>query len=506
MKVAVENVAIESVGADAIVVNLFKGVTAPAGATGAVDGALGGAIADVIAAGDFEGKLGDTVTLYTRGALPAARVIVVGLGEKEDFDAEAARRAAAAAARAASGGGVTRLATIAHGAGIGGLDDAVAAQATVEGTLLALYSFGQYKTKKEPDRSPEELVLVEAGADKVDAMRAGAAVAEATAAGVRLARDMGNHPANTATPTFLADHVRQLAERYGMRFEAWDRDRIVSSGMGAFAAVNQGSAEPPRLIIAEHAPAGHESDPPLVLVGKALTFDTGGISLKPGAGMGAMKFDMCGGAAVIGALEAVGRLRLPARVIAVLGSTDNMPDGNAVHPGDIVTAMNGKTIEVLNTDAEGRLVLADLLSYAGTLSPKPAAVVDLATLTGAIVIALGNVAAGLFPNDDVLAAELERAASASGDRVWRLPMWKAYARTLPGDTADLRNVVDKAPAPAGSIYGAKFLEEFVDYPWAHIDIAGVAWHSDEAPYQPKTGATGFGVRLLVEWLRGRAGA
>jgi leucyl aminopeptidase len=276
--------------------------------------------------------------------------------------------------------------------------------------------------------------------------------------------------------------------------------------MGAFAAVNQGSAEPPRLIIVEHAPTGHESDPPLVLVGKGLTFDTGGISLKPGAGMGAMKFDMCGGGAVAGAMEAVGRLKLPARVIAIIGSTDNMPDGAAVRPGDIVKAMNGKTIEVLNTDAEGRLVLADLLSYAATLTPKPAAVVDMATLTGAIVVALGHVAAGLFPNNDALASELERAADSSGDRVWRFPMWKAYGRTLVGDTADLQNIAEgKAPSPAGSIFGAKFLEEFVDYPWAHLDIAGVAWHSDEVPYNPK-GATGFGVRLMVEWLRGRARA
>jgi leucyl aminopeptidase len=289
-----------------------------------------------------------------------------------------------------------------------------------------------------------------------------------------------------------------------MRWEAWDRERIANEGMGGLTAVAQGAHEAPRFIILEHAPAGHESDPPVVLVGKAITFDTGGISLKPGAGMGKMKFDMCGGAAVLGAFEAIGRMGLPVRVVGLVASAENMPGGNAIRPGDIITALNGKTIEILNTDAEGRLVLADALSYAGArLTPKPSAVVDLATLTGAIIIALGHAAGGLFGNDDGLAAALARAGDDTGERLWRLPTWKVYGRAVKSKVADLQNVVDKRPSPAGSIFAAKFLEEFVDYPWAHLDIAGVAWdHEDVAYITP--GATGFGVRLLVDWLRTRA--
>jgi leucyl aminopeptidase len=505
MNVTMREAELQSVEADAIVVNLFQGVQRPAGATGAIDAALGGAITELIASGDLTGKLGRTATLYSRGAIPAARVVVVGLGPSAEFDLEAARRAAAKAALAARRTGARRLATVAHGAGIGGLDPAAAAQATVEGTLLALYEFREYKTRPatEPP-APEEVVVCALPGPPADAVRRGVERGEAIGAAVRLARDLGNHPPNRATPAYLAERAGEIAARHGMAMEVWERDRIVAEGMGALASVNQGSAEPPRFIRLEHAPPGHEADAPLVIAGKAVTFDTGGISLKPGLGMAAMKFDMCGGAAVLGTLEAAGRLALPARVIGLIGATDNMPDGKATHPGDIVKALNGKTIEVINTDAEGRLVLADVLSYAGRLTPRPAAVVDLATLTGAIVVALGHVAGGLFANDDALAAQLSQSGDSTGERLWRMPLWKAYQRTLKGDTADLRNVVDKRPSPAGAIFGAKFLEEFVDYPWAHLDIAGVAWESDDVPYSPK-GATGFGVRLLADWLARRAG-
>ncbi|MFQ5459677.1 MAG: leucyl aminopeptidase, partial [Anaerolineae bacterium] len=464
MKVTVDRVDVDAVKADAVVVNLFEGVTTPGGATGALDAAMGSAISDVIASGDFRGKLGDTVVLYSRGAVAAGRVILVGLGKAAEFGLEEVRRAAAEAALKAKELEVERLATIAHGAGVGGLDPAAAAQATVEGTWLALYTFRDYKTEAPKVTPPAELIIVERNEERVGALAAGAAVGEATAAGATLARDLGNHPANTATPTFLADQARTMAEGFGMSWEAWGRERIVAEGMGALASVNQGSAEEPRLIIVEHAPAGHEADPPLVLVGKAITFDTGGISLKPGMGMGRMKFDMCGGGAVLGTLEAVGRLALPARIVGLVAATDNMPSGRATHPGDIVTARNGKTIEVLNTDAEGRLVLADALSYAQGLEPSPAACVDLATLTGAIVVALGHVAAGLFANDDTLADALLGAGEASGERLWRLPTWKPFGAHLKSEVADLRNVHEKRPSPAGSIFAAKFLEEFVAYP------------------------------------------
>jgi leucyl aminopeptidase len=504
MRSAVEPGQIQAVVADAIVANLFEGVTRPAGATGAVDAALGGQISELASRGDFSGRLGECLTLYSRGGTAAPRVVLVGLGPREGFGLEAVRRAAAAAAAEAAKRGAASLATIVHGAGIGGLDPAAAAQATVAGTLLGQYEFTVYKSTSdgdEPPRALAALTVVEADPGRLDAVRAGAAIGEAVAAGVGLARDLANHPSNTATPSYLAAQAGEIAGRHGMRLEVWDRERIIAEGMGSLASVAAGSAEPPRFIILEHTPPGTAEQPPHVLAGKAVTFDTGGISLKPGLKMGAMKYDMSGGAAVLGAMEVVGRLGLPRHVVGLVGATENMPGGKATKPGDVVRALNGKTIEILNTDAEGRLVLADVLSYAQRL--KPAAVVDLATLTGAIVIALGNAAAGMFPNDEALAAQLEAAGEASGERVWRMPLWDVYDDMLKSDTADMKNVSDTSPSPAGAVFGAKFLERFVDYPWAHLDIAGVAWDAKDIPYIPR-GATGFGVRLLVEWLRGLA--
>jgi leucyl aminopeptidase len=333
---------------------------------------------------------------------------------------------------------------------------------------------------------------------RVEQARAGATVGAAVSAGATLARDLGNHPSNVATPTYLADVADGIAERHGMRLELWDRKRIVDEGMGAFASVAKGTYEEPRFIVLEHAPEGVRDQAPYVLVGKGITFDTGGISLKGGLRMGAMKFDMCGAGAVIGAMEAIGQLGLPLHVYGLVAATENMPGGRATKPGDIVTAMNGTTIEILNTDAEGRMVLADALSYAQGL--EPAAVVDVATLTGAIVVALGKHAAGVFPNDDDLADALAAAGDRTGERVWRFPMWEPYGEMIKSDSADIKNVSDTRPSPAGSIFAGKFLERFVDYPWAHVDIAGVAWNAKDVPYITQ-GATGFGVRLLVDWLR-----
>jgi leucyl aminopeptidase len=503
MQIDIRQGDIRSVAADAVVVNLFEGVRAPGRATGAVDEALGGQIAAVIAAGDFRGKKGELLTLYSRGTLAAPRVLVVGLGPAEGFDLDGVRHAAATAALAGRKLGLGHLASIVHGAGIGGLDPAAAAQATVEGTALALYGFQAYKSRRdEPAPELAGFTLVDVDADRLDAIRAGAAVGEAVAAGVELARDLANHPGNVATPSYVADQAVALARRHGMHADIWDPGRMRQEGMGSLLSVAAGSAEPARFIIVEHAPAGHEAEAPLVLVGKAVTFDSGGISLKPGLKMGAMKYDMSGGAAVLGALEAAGRLKLPRRVVGLVGATENLPSGTATKPGDIVTAMNGVTIEVLNTDAEGRLVLADCLSYAQRLDPPPQAVVDLATLTGAIVIALGSQCAGLFANDDALAGQLQAAGDAAGECLWRMPLLASYADMIKSDSADIKNVADTSPAPAGAVFGAKFLERFVDYPWAHLDIAGTAWDAKDNPLLPK-GATGYGVRLLVEWLRRR---
>ena len=504
MQLQVHRGAIQDFAADAIVVNLFQGVTHPGGATGAVDAALGGRIQRLIAAGDFAGRLGETLVLDVADASSAPRVVLVGLGPAEAFDLERVRRASASAVRAALARGASQVATIVHGAGIGGLDPAAAAEATALGGLLADYRFEAHKSK--PDASSARLTrlsLVSHSAEQMPAIEAGAAAGEALAAGIALARDLANQPANTATPSFLADTAAAIAARHGMQVEAWDRARIVAEGMGALASVAAGGPEEPRFIILRHAPASVADSPPQVLAGKAVTFDSGGISLKPGLKMGLMKMDMGGGAAVLGAMEAIGRLALPLHVVALVAATENMPSGSATKPGDVVRALDGTTIEVLNTDAEGRLVLADALSYAQRL--EPAAVVDLATLTGAILVALGNGAAGLFPNDEALAEALLAAGEAAGERLWRLPMWdEPYAEMIKSEVADIKNTLDSVPALAGSIFGAKFLERFTRYPWAHLDIAGMAWGDGRLPYQSK-GATGFGVGLLVTWLRAQIG-
>lgn len=499
MNVTVEQGFIQEVEADAVVVNLFKGVTQPGGATGAVDGALEGAIADLIAGGDFKGKLGETAVLYTRGAMPAPRVIIVGLGKSGDFDLEGVRKAAAAAAKRAKALGVARLATIVHGAGIGGIEPREAAQATVEGTLLAAYQFEELKTQAHEDEETDlaELTIVEASAGKVDVIRAGAEVGETVSRAAMLARDLGNRPGNVATPRHLAEAAENIAAETGLRCEVFDEDRMHELGMGAVLGVARGSEEPARFIVLQHN-AGRDDLDTVVLVGKGLTFDTGGISIKSSDGMENMKFDMMGGAAVLGAMQAVGELDLPLHVVGLVPATENMPGGAADKPGDVLRALNGKTIEVINTDAEGRLILADGLSYAQQFHPD--VVIDLATLTGSAMVALGRYAAGLFSNDDALVERFRAAAGASGERVWHLPLYDEHKEEVKSNVTDVKNVGQGRYG--GASIGAAFLSNFVgDYAWVHLDIAPVGWADDDgSDYVPK-GATGYGVRLLVRFLQ-----
>jgi len=497
MDVNVEQGSIEASGADTLIVNLFEGVTAPAGATGAVDNALGGAISDLIAGGDLKGKAGEVAVLYPRGAIPARRVLVVGLGKADRFDLEGVRRAAAAGVKRARDLNARHVATIVHGAGFGGLDVAAAAQATVEGALLAAYRFDAPR-QKEPANEIEALTIVEYDNRRVGAISAAARVAEAVAAGVALARDLVNMPPNVATPTRLAEAARTIAAAHGLGVTVGDRAWAAERKMGAYLAVAQGAGEPPQFIILEHN-ADRMDAPTVVLVGKGITFDTGGISIKPGERMGEMKSDMGGAAAVLGAMEAIGRLNLPLHVIGITPCTENMPDANAYRPADIITASNGKTIEIISTDAEGRMVLADALVHAAQY--KPDAVIDLATLTGACVVALGSgVAAGIFCNDDGLRDRLLRAADATYERLWPLPLYDDYRRTIKSEVADMKNSGGRFGGVGTS---AVFLKEFTDYPWAHLDIAGVALADKPGDYTP-VGGTGFGVRLLVEYLRGLA--
>lgn len=498
MKIEVKSGELQAVQADALIVNLFTGVSEPGGGTGAVDAALSGAISELIHQGDLSGKSGELAVLYPRGAIPARRVIVVGLGEREKFTAEAARRAAGKAALKARELGSASIVTIVHGAGSGGLDAATAAAATAEGTLLALYRYDAPRLERMEKEQPESIVLLEADESKLDAMRSAVQRVDSVAQGVFLARDLVNGPSNVVTPEYMAAIARDLADTYGFEITVGDRMWAEEQGMGAFLGVSAGTAREPAFIVLEHNPEGSDESP-VVLVGKGLTFDTGGISLKPALNMQNMISDMGGAAAVLGAMKSVGETGLRRRVVAIAACTENMPDGNAFRPGDVLTASNGKTIEITNTDAEGRLVLADALAYASRL--EPAAVVDLATLTGACVVALGeDTAAGLFSNDDALRDAFVEAGAASFERVWPMPLYEEFRRAMDSNVADLRN--SSAARWGGASTAAAFLQEFVDYPWVHLDIAGMAWSGKAGAYRGK-GASGYGVRLLLEWLQSR---
>ena len=477
----------------ALVVNLFEGVGQPGGATGAVDREIGGLIGRAIADGDFGGKKNETLLLYTHGRIQAPRVLVVGLGKKESFDPEAARQAAGTAAGNLQKLGVEKAATILHGAGEAGLDVEEAAQAVAEASTLACYRFDQYRSRKRKASRLRSLAIVEFDQSKLAAARRGTRAGRAIAAAASLARDLANHPGNTATPTYLASAARRIARSRSLRCQVIDETGMRRLGMGALLGVTRGSSEPARFIVLEHN-AAREGNP-LVFVGKGVTFDSGGISLKPGDRMADMKFDMSGAAAVIGAMQAVSDLDLPHRIVGLVPATENLPGGRAVKPGDVLKTISGKTIEIDNTDAEGRLILADALGYARRL--KPAAIVDLATLTGACVVALGSHAAGMLGNDEELKERVLKAGDETGERVWPLPLWPEYRDQIKSAVADMKNTGGRA---GGAITAASLLEEFVDSPWVHLDIAGTAWTTRAKPYIPK-GGVGFGVRLLTRLAR-----
>jgi leucyl aminopeptidase len=414
------------------------------------------------------------------------RVLVAGLGKREEFDAERARVAAAAASDRARELGAVSLSWAAPEG-----DDVPAA--LVEGTLLRLYSFDRFKSERDEDGDGgiESLEIAGEAVDGGEVERARVATVAANAA-----RDLQNLPSNVATPTFLAERAAEIAEQYeSLEVELLDRDAIVARGMGAFAAVAQGADTEPRLIVLRHRPAGARG-PHLGFVGKAVTFDTGGISIKPSAKMHEMKFDKSGGVAVIESIGGIAELGLPATITAVVPATENMPSGHAIKPGDIVTAMNGKTIEVNNTDAEGRMILADALCYA--VGQGVERIVDLATLTGAILVALGHTYAGLFSNDDDWCAQVESACLATGEIGWRMPLHQEFLDLTKGQYADLTNASEQRVA--SSSYAAEFLRQFVDdRPWVHMDIAGTAWGLSRN-YTGK-GASGFGTRSLIELAR-----
>ena len=477
--------ALDEVPTGLLVVGLHAGEEPPASVRAAAEPALSG--------GDFSGKEGETAMIYADLAAP--RLLLVGLGERSSFTLDRLRTISAIAARRARSLGTQEAALVLREPENAGLE--ASARAAAEGATLGLYSFTRYKTSgAESDRELDGLELVIDDSADTGAASRGAEIGVRVAAAAVLARDLANEPSNTATPEHLANQAREIADRYGMGVEVLDRAGIEDEGLAGLATVGRSAENGPRFIVLEHRKGG--DDAPVVLVGKAVTFDSGGISIKPTAGMEDMKFDMSGGAAVLGAMEAVGGLDLPLNVVALVPATENLPGGGAFKPGDVLRMHSGKTVEILTTDAEGRLILADALSYAGRY--EPAAVVDCATLTGACRVALGDHASGLMGNDEDLIAEIQTAGEATGERAWPLPLFDEYTEQIRGDVADIKN---SGGRNGGALTAGAFLKEFADFPWAHLDIAGTAYHKKGNAYTQK-GATGVPARLLVEFLMGRA--
>ena len=449
--------------------------------------------------GDFTGKSGETVLLYTNGALLTPRLLLVGLGDESSFTLERLRRATTTVvkkARSLKTETVTFVPKTPEDSGIEGV-----ARAVSEGAALGLYRFTRYKTTEEESNNkgehPAGFDIVLPPEEDADAAHRGVREGESLAAAAITARDLANEPPNTATPEYLAEKAREISESHDMELTVLDRAGIENEGLTGLATVGRSASNEPRFIVLEHRKGGDEA--PVVLVGKAVTFDSGGISIKPSGAMEEMKFDMGGGAAVLGAMEAVGRLDLPLNVVALVPATENLPAGDAYKPGDVLRMHSGKTVEIVTTDAEGRLILADALSYAKRY--EPAAVVDCATLTGAAIVALGHHASGLMGNDEDLIAEVQAAGETAGEKAWPLPLFEEYTEQIKGTTADIKNSGGRF---GGALTAGAFLKEFVDYPWAHLDVAGTAFGAKGNAYTPK-GGTGTPARLLVEFLIGRTG-
>jgi len=457
-----------------------------------LDKATGGALDRLFSSGDFAGKRDETAVIYPTG--PAARVLLVGLGKPEEVSRSSIRRAASVAAKRARSLGVPRAAFYLPAESRGSVPAAEAGQAIGEGLAQGVWQFSDMRRPPEEQKPVLEHVDILAPADTEEASR-GHRIGAAIGAGQTLARGIQVLPGNVCTPTYVARTAEEIAARYGFGVTVLDKAAIVREKLGALLAVAQGSAEEPRFIALEYKGA---AGAPVVLVGKGVTFDTGGISIKPAQNMEDMKYDMSGAAAVLGTFEALGRLRPKVHVVGLIPSTENMPSGTAVKPGDVITSASGKTIEVINTDAEGRLILCDALTYAKRY--QPACVLDIATLTGAIVVALGHTATGVMGTDDGLTEEVRAAGERAGERVWPLPLWDEYRELMKSDIADIKNAGGR---PAGSISAGWFLREFVDgFPWAHLDIAGTAYTDREEAIRVK-GPTGLGVRLFSEFVLAR---
>ena len=495
----------------ALAVAVFKAEQAHEGFLQELDAATGGLIKSVIESEELQGKEGETAYVHLgdgRGDLKAKRLLLVGIGERESYGAAQASQMAGTAARALRARGVKSIGLITRGAEA---DAERYASAAVEGVLMSLFEMDKYRTSEKEERTIERLVLVAQGASE-DALRRGAERGRIIGESVNFTRDLANEPGAYMTPTIMAERARAIASEFGLEVDVLDRERMEGLGMGSLLSVARGSEEPPALIILKYTPEGFDGganagtvagggDGLLAFVGKGVTFDSGGISIKPGENMELMKYDMTGGATVLGVMRAVAQLKPPMPLLGVVPATENLPSGKATKPGDVVRAMSGKTIEVINTDAEGRLILADAMAYARKLGATQ--IVDLATLTGAVSIALGDVNTGILGTDQELIDEVIASGREVGEKLWQLPLDKEYTRQIKSDIADIKNVGGRK---AGTITAAAFLKEFADgISWAHLDIAGTAWGDDAKPYRSK-GPTGVAVRTLLNLIERAARA
>jgi leucyl aminopeptidase len=496
MEFVVKSGSLEQQRTGCIVVGVYEGGTLSASAM-ALDAASGHALNQALSRGDLDGELGTTLLLTSIPNAASERVLLVGVGPEREFVESSYYTALCAATRTLRSTGAVEATLCLNELPVNGRDAAWKIEQAVLAVMDGMYRFD--KLKSEPPKQKRALdTVVFHVADRSEAAAAEAAVdrAVAIAEGITLAKDLGNLPGNVCTPTYLASQARELGRHHGFEVKILDREDIETLGMNAFLAVAAGSGQPPKLIVMEYHGSPREA-PPVVLVGKGITFDTGGLSIKSASDMEQMKFDMCGAASVFGALHASAVMKLPLNVVGIIPAAENMPDGKAIKPGDVVKTMSGQTVEILDTDSEGRLVLADALTCAEKYTP--AIVVDVATLTGAIWNALGDIASGVFSNSDALVREVLEAGDSAWDRAWHMPMWHEYQDTFKSDIADFANV---SPRGDCAITAACFLSRFTRrYPWVHLDIAGTASKSGD-----DKGATGRPVALLVHFLAGRAGA
>jgi leucyl aminopeptidase len=493
MDIRVEKGKAEKYLCDLLVLFSFESPELLEGPIQKVDLEWKGFISTLIKQGDYKGELFENRIIYTQGALPAKRVLLTGLGKRREFDLEKWRGAASKAGQYLRNAGIKRFVFPIQK--FEGLSEEGLTESFVIGFLLGIYQFNEFKTlERDKIKEIEEIILLGEKEEEIrligDGLRKGKIISEA----VYMARDLVNGPSNQVTPTVLAEKAREIAWDQGMDIQVLEVGQAENMGMGAFVAVAKGSQEPGKFIVVEYNKG--EGLDTIALVGKGITFDSGGISIKPSENMDRMKDDMSGAAAVLAILQIASRLRLPFHLVGIMPATENLPSGKAYKPGDILKTLSGQTVEVISTDAEGRLILSDALTYSLQFQPK--AIIDLATLTGACVIALGDFAIGLFGNDESLLERIEEASVKTGEKVWRMPLWDDYFDYLKSDVADFRNVGTRA---AGAIIGGIFLSKFVkNIPWVHLDIAGPASIEKERPYIPR-GGTGVGVRLLIQMLR-----